>query len=93
MDKKLIAYMLAENPVKFPDNARVVCADRCHFQDLPLDELHPVVLVEDPGLGHAMVVVDGETPPGNLLRFRLHGKSSEGPLFLCESILPGAKVQ
>jgi hypothetical protein len=43
-----------------------------HIDYLPFDQLEPVVLVEYPRLGHAVVLMDGEAPPGNLrLRLRL----------------------
>jgi len=44
------------------------------LDDLALDELDPIVLVQDPGLAHTVVVVDGEAPTGNLSHPRLHGK-------------------
>src|SRR5918995_241028 len=46
----------------------------CHLDQLALDEFDPVVLVQDPRLAHAMVVVNGKAPAGKLLHARLHGK-------------------
>jgi hypothetical protein len=43
-----------------------------HLDDLPLYEFDPVVLVEYPGFAHAVVFVNGEAPPCNLLRLCLH---------------------
>ncbi len=36
--------------------------DRCNLDDLSLDQLDSVVLAQDSGLGHAVVLVDGEGP-------------------------------
>jgi hypothetical protein len=50
-----------------PHDASVVAAaDGRHLDYLSFDELDPVVLVEDAGLGHAVVVMDGEMPPDDL---------------------------
>jgi len=45
-----------------------------HLDQLALDELDPVVLVQDPGLAHPVIVVNGEAPAGNLLHARPHAK-------------------
>jgi hypothetical protein len=57
--------------VKLDDDARrVLATDGTHLYDLP-DQLHPVILVEYPRLGHAVVVVDGEATSDPRLDFRL----------------------
>lgn len=48
-----------------------------HLDQLAVDELDAVVFVEYPGLGHPMVLVDGKTPPCDLVRLCLHGKPSD----------------
>src|SRR6267142_3023684 len=40
----------------------VAAADRRHLDDLALDELDPVVLAQDPGLAHAVVFIERESP-------------------------------
>jgi len=60
---------------------RVKRADRRHFEDLPVDQLHPVVLGEDPRFAHACEFVDREAVPleiGNafLLCCQGHGAPS-----------------
>ena len=47
------------------------------LDQLTVDEFDAVVLVEYPGLGHPMVLVDGKTPPRDLVRLCLHGKPSD----------------
>jgi hypothetical protein len=42
------------------DARGVADPDGRHRDDLPVEELHPVVLVEDPGLAHAVVLVHRE---------------------------------
>jgi hypothetical protein len=37
-------------------------ADRCHLDDLTVEELHPVPRREDADLGHVQVLVHGESP-------------------------------
>ena len=44
--------------------AGVAGADRAHLDDLTVEKLDAVVLVEDPGLAHAVVLVDGEAAAG-----------------------------
>jgi hypothetical protein len=41
-------------------------ADRRHLDDLPPDELDPVVLIEDSGLAHPVVFVQREPTPDHL---------------------------
>lgn len=43
--------------------------NRGHLDDLPLDQLDPIVLAQDAGFGHSVVLVDGEQP----LRRQRHG--------------------
>jgi hypothetical protein len=64
-----------------------------HLDDLPFDELDSIVLVEYPGLGHTVVVVDGTTPPCDLLRLRIHAsppvvRSSHREVYPSETALP-----
>jgi hypothetical protein len=64
-----------------------------HLDDLPFDELDSIVLVEYPGLGRAVVVVDGTTPPCDLLRLRIHARppvvrSSHREVYPSETALP-----
>ena len=40
----------------------MAAADRRHLDDLALDELDPVVLADDAGLAHAVVLVEREAP-------------------------------
>src|SRR5262249_62379164 len=42
-------------------NAGVAEADRRHFDDLTVEELHTVVLGENPELGHPVILVDCES--------------------------------
>ncbi len=49
----------------------VLTTDGTHLYYLSPYQLHPVVLVEDAGLGHAVVVVDGEATSDPCLDFRL----------------------
>jgi hypothetical protein len=65
-----VAYTSHQQPVELVDAREVPGAYGGHLDDLPLYELDPVVLVQYPGLAHAVVVVDGEAPPYNLLRHR-----------------------
>jgi hypothetical protein len=49
--------------------------------------------VEYPGLGHAVVVVDGETPPCNVVRLRIYKnppvvRSSQRGVYPGETVLP-----
>src|SRR6185295_7091053 len=44
------------------DRRRVGAADRRHLDDLALDELDPVVLAEDAGLAHAVILIEREAP-------------------------------
>src|SRR5207248_11502513 len=48
------------------DAGRVLDADRRHLDDLPANELDPVVLIEDSGLAHPVVLVHREPPPDYL---------------------------
>jgi hypothetical protein len=43
------------------DTRRMAAADRRHLDDLPADQLYPVVLIEDSGLGHPVVFVQRES--------------------------------
>jgi len=51
------------------DARGVTTTDRAHLDDLAVDKLHPVILAQDAGLGHAVIVVDVEQP---FTRFDLH---------------------
>jgi hypothetical protein len=46
-------------------------ADGAHRHDLPREELHPVVLPQDPGLGHPVVLGHGEQA---LKKLHAHGR-------------------
>jgi hypothetical protein len=47
--------------------------DGRHPHHLPLDELHPFVLVKDAGLAYPVIFLDGEVlPPDGLLLYRIH---------------------
>jgi hypothetical protein len=53
-----------EHQMRQPRNARRVApADGIHLDDLPADELDPVVLIEDSRLAHPVVLVQREPPP------------------------------
>ena len=52
------------------DAAKVRGADGRHLDDLALDQLDPLVLAEDAGLRHPVVLVHGEQPARKL---DLHG--------------------
>jgi hypothetical protein len=63
----------AEEYMRQPRDARrMVPADRRHLDDLPADELDPVVLIEDSGVDHPVVLVQREPSPGDL-DVRRHG--------------------
>jgi hypothetical protein len=69
-DDSRVANASHQQPVELVNAREVPGAYGGHLDDLPFDELHPVVLVQYPGLAHAVVVVNGEAPPYNLLRHR-----------------------
>src|SRR5437899_3301632 len=48
------------------DAGGVLDADRRHLDDLPANELDPVVLIEDSGFAHPVVLVHREPPPDYL---------------------------
>jgi hypothetical protein len=47
---------------------RVPTANGTHLDDLPVDQLNPIVLREDAGIQHAVVFVGGEKPLSNFNR-------------------------
>ena len=47
--------------------AGMVGADRLADDDVPMDQLEPVVLGQDAGLAHPVVLLDGEAVPGQQL--------------------------
>src|SRR5262245_40822631 len=64
--------------VQARDADGVLDADRRHFDDLPPDELDPVVLIEDSDLDHPVVLVQSEAAPGDL-DVRCHAGHSTRP--------------
>src|SRR5215207_910120 len=92
-DDGLVAHALHQQPGQRVDAREVPGAYGGHLDDLALYELDPVVLVEYPGLAHAVVLVDGKTPPCNLLRLRIHEsppvvRSSQREVYPSETALP-----
>src|SRR3712207_9247572 len=72
-----------QQPVELVDAREVPGAYGGHLDDLPFDELDPVVLVQYSGLAHEVVAVNGEAMPHNLLR---HRSPAVGSLALSETI-------
>src|SRR5206468_11589161 len=60
------------------DAGLVLDADRRHLDDLPANELDPVVLIEDSGFAHPVVVVHREPPP-DYLAVRRHALILRAP--------------
>ena len=72
-----------EERVQAVDTGRVSGADRAHADDLAFDELDAIVLREDAGLGHPVVLLGRERPPRDLGSHRhsrrcYHGDGSTG---------------
>ncbi len=79
-DDRSVLDLLHEKLVK-PVDVRIVPATYDSYLDyLSFDELDPVVLVEYPRLGRAVILVDGEAPR-DLLRLCLHKSSPMPPAF------------
>jgi hypothetical protein len=57
-----------EYPVELPYAPNVAPTDGRHLHDLPVYKLDAVVLREDAGLAHLVVLLDGEAVPLDLLR-------------------------
>ncbi len=47
--------LAGQQAIEAADTGRMTAADRGHRNDLTVDQLHPVVLGEDPRLSHAVV--------------------------------------
>jgi len=63
IDDRPVAHPLREDPIQKPDAPRMATSDRAHPHDLSFDQLNPIVLREDPRLGHPMILIHGEQPP------------------------------
>jgi len=57
-----------EHRVDARDDAGVWRSESAHLHDLALDQLDPLVLVQNSGRGHALVLVDGEAAPAQIHR-------------------------
>src|SRR6185436_12773051 len=52
----------SEVVIQKSDAKGVTVADRTHAVDLSLDELHPILRLQDPGLRHRVILVAREQP-------------------------------
>src|SRR5439155_11012150 len=68
LDDGALAKPRRPETVEAVHRAGVPRADRLAHDDLPGDEFHRLMLSEDPGLAHPVVLVDGEPPPGEVDR-------------------------
>jgi hypothetical protein len=59
----------------------MLAADHGHLQDLPGDQLDPLVLVQDAGCAHPLVLIGGAMPPGCPRRHRHPMYSHQSTLF------------
>src|SRR5262245_30221586 len=65
-DHSSVAYATRENHGRPIDRHRVPRANRTHLDDLAFDEFDSLLWLENPHLGHAVIVVDSEQLPCRL---------------------------
>ncbi len=62
-DRHIVGAELMQQASKPVDRPDVSLPGRAHLEYLPRDQLHRIILHEDAGLGHPMVLVHCEAPP------------------------------
>jgi len=62
-DSCYASNLLRQQFIQGVDTFSVRCANRAHFQDLSVDQLHPVSLRQDAGVRHQVILRHVEAPP------------------------------